>query len=290
MEAKMKWNLSRRQSIAQQFNSESYKQQDSRRYGQLTAIKFLLRQGIALRGHVEKEGNLYQLLSAWTKNNDVAKSWIGVGKYMSHDIINELVTIMGQKVLHEILSKIKGQNPQWYAIIEDEATDVNYTEQFNVSIGFVDDDYVISEDAIGLTNLHTCAETIYSVIKDLLLRCALPLSLCRGQAYDGAAVMKGIRSGVATRIKKDTPQALPVHCLAHSLNLCLQDAGRNIKLLRDAIDIVREIAQLINYSPKRKHLFSEKLLDSETPGIKPLCPTTWTARTSAIEAVIRDNI
>ena len=255
------------------------------------AIKFLLRQGITLRGHVEKEGNLYQLLSAWTKNNDVAKSWIGVGKYMSHDIINELVTIMGQKVLHEILSKIKGQNPQWYAIIEDEATDVNYTEQFNVSIRFVDDDYVISEDAIGLTNLpNTCAETIYSVIKDLLLRCALPLSLCRGQAYDGAAVMKGIRSGVATRIKKDTPQALPVHCLAHSLNLCLQDAGRNIKLLRDAIDIVREIAQLINYSPKRKHLFSEKLLDSETPGIKPVCPTRWTARTSAIEAVIRDNI
>ena len=102
--------------------------------------------------------------------------------------------------------------------------------------------------------------------------------------------MKGIiRSGVATRIKKDTPQALLVHCLAHSLNLCLQDAGRNIKLLRDAIDIVWEIAQLINYSLKRKHLFSEKLLDSETPstGIKPLCPTRWTARTSAIEAVIK---
>ena len=133
MEAKMKWNLSTRQSIAQQLNSEFYKQQDSRRNGllhQLTAIKFLLRQGIALREHVEKEGNLYQLLSAWTKNNDVAKSWIGVGKYMSHDIINELVTIMGQKVLHQILSKIKGQNPQWYVIIEDESTDVNYTEQF----------------------------------------------------------------------------------------------------------------------------------------------------------------
>ena len=49
---------------------------------------------------------------------------------MSHDIINELVTIMGLKVLHQILSKIKGQNPQWYAIIGDESTDVNYTEQF----------------------------------------------------------------------------------------------------------------------------------------------------------------
>lgn len=115
------------------------------------------------------------------------------------------------------MSKIKGQNPQWYALIADEVTDVNYTEKLNVSIRYVDDDYIISEDAIGLTNLpNTCAETIYSVIKDLLLCCAQPLSLCRGQAYDGAAVMKGIRSGVATQIKDDIPQALPVHYLAHS--------------------------------------------------------------------------
>ena len=52
---------------------------------------------------------------------------------------------------------------------------------------------------------------------------------------------------------------------------------------------MREIVKLINYSPKRKHLFSEKHFDSEGPsttGIKPLCPTRWTARTAAIEAVI----
>ena len=112
-------------------------------------------------------------------------------------------------------------------------------------------------------------------IKDILLRCALPLSLCRGQAYDGAAVMKRIRSGVATRIKNDVPQALPVHCFALSLNLCLQDARRQIKLLRDALDIVREIVELVNHSPKRKHLCSEKVLESDgtSTGQKPLCPT-----------------
>ena len=98
----------------------------------------------------------------------------------------------------------------------------------------------------------TYAETICSVqvIRDILLRCCLPISLCRGQAYDGAAVMKGIRRGVAARIRKDVPQALPVHCLAHCLNLCLQDAGKQINLLRDAIQLVREIVQLINCSPK----------------------------------------
>ena len=55
------------------------------------------------------------------------------------------------------------------------------------------------------------------------------------------------------------------------------------------MDIVREIVKLINYSPKRKHLFSEKLLQSNGPkcGIKPLCPTCWTVRTEAIDAVIK---
>ena len=73
--------------------------------------------------------------------------------------------------------------------------------------------------------------------------------------------------------------ALPVHCLAHSLNLCLQDVARQ----------VREIVGLINYSPKRTHLFGEKLANSDGPkcGIKPLCPTRWTVRTEAMDAIIK---
>ena len=60
--------------------------------------------------------------------------------------------------------------------------------------------------------------------------------------------MQGRRKGLATLIKSEVPSALPVHCLAHSLNLCLQDASRKILLLRGAIDLVREIVTLINFS------------------------------------------
>ena len=54
--------------------------------------------------------------------------------------------------------------------------------------------------------------------------------------------MQGVRNGLATLIKKEVPAALPVHCLAHSLNHCLQAVSRQILLLRDAMDVVREIA------------------------------------------------
>ena len=56
----------------------------SRTSEQLEAMKFLLRQGIALRGHSEKEGNLYQLLTAWSGDCAAIKSWIEEGKYICH--------------------------------------------------------------------------------------------------------------------------------------------------------------------------------------------------------------
>ena len=74
--------------------------------------------------------------------------------------------------------------------------------------------------------------------------------MCRGQAYDGAANMQGRRNGVATRISEEQPAAIPVYCCAHSLNLCLQDTGRKLVCIRDALEICREITNLIRLSPK----------------------------------------
>ena len=46
------------------------------------------------------------------------------------------------------------------------------------------------------------------------------------------------------QIKEENPAALAVHCHAHCLNHCLQDVGRTITLLQDALDIVKEISKL----------------------------------------------
>ena len=252
LEARLKCKSLHNPSIQEQLSSQGAKVQETRRLGlvkQLEAMKFLLRQGIALRGHSEEEGNLQQLLTTWSKDNAV-KSWIEEGKYMSHDMVNELITLMGQSVLRKLLCRIKNADPCWFAIIVDETADVARHEQLNLTIRYVDNDYIINEDSIGLFSLpDTTADTLSVVVKDLLIRCNLPLPLCRGQAYDGASAMQGKRKGLATLIKKEVPAALPVHCLAHSLNLCLQDVARQVELLRDAIDVVREIVGLIKYSP-----------------------------------------
>ena len=136
---------------------------------------------------------------------------------MSPTIVNELITMMGQSLLRTLLQNIRQPNPTWFSIIADEATDVRYRAQLNLSVRWVNDQYEVSEDPLGLFYLpDTKADTITAVIKDLLLRCSLPLSSCRGQAYDGAANMQGKRTGVATQIKNDNSATLPVHYFAHS--------------------------------------------------------------------------
>lgn len=90
---------------------------------------------------------------------------------------------------------------------------------------------------------------------------------------------------MASQIEKDVPAAIFFHCFAHCTNLCLQTVGRRCAPIHDAMDLVMEIAQLMQYSPKRSTLFSS-LQTSDSKNLKPLCPTRWTVRTSAISAVL----
>ena len=63
--------------------------------------------------------------------------------------------------------------------------------------------------------------------------------------------MMGHQRGVATQIQAEEETAISVHCLAHCLNLCLQDTSRKCVLVGDALDIAMEISELIRYSPER---------------------------------------
>lgn len=91
---------------------------------------------------------------------------------------------MGQSILWEILSEMKSS--LWVSVIADKATDISTNEQISVSIRYIDAEYNIHEDTIGLFNSQMQAQTLFAVLKDVLL-CSLPISQCVGHAYDGAA-------------------------------------------------------------------------------------------------------
>jgi len=43
---------------------------------------------------------------------------------MSHDIVTEQITLMGNTLLRSLLHNIKQNSPAWYVIMGDEASDV----------------------------------------------------------------------------------------------------------------------------------------------------------------------
>ena len=67
------------------------------------------------------------------------------------------------------------------------------------------------------------AEEFYKLLLEYLQSLGIELTHCRGQAYDGASVMSGNLTGLQTRVKKISTEAMFVHCCAHNLNLCFID-------------------------------------------------------------------
>ena len=102
----------------------------------LTAIKYLTRQGLPIRGHNEDdesfEGNLYQLLLLQAQDCPIMELWLHHREYISPEIINELITMMGLSVLRKLLDDIRAS--LWFAILADEAMDISRHEQMSLSI------------------------------------------------------------------------------------------------------------------------------------------------------------
>ena len=61
--------------------------------------------------------------------------------------------------------------------------------------------------------------------------------------------------GVATHFKEQST-AMYVHCIAHSLNFCLQVVSKSCNSVRDSLKLVMEIIKLIKFSPKCTTLFN----------------------------------
>ena len=159
---------------------------------------------------------LYQLFLLRVEDCPQLLTWLYKREYISSKIVYEFIAIMGNTVLRQVLALIN--SALWYSLIADEATDISHNEQIGISIRWVDSSYEVHKDTLVLFQLPNAkAQTLFTFIKDILIRCFLPIFQRRGQAFDGASNMTGIRNGVQALVKQEENRALYVHCLCHSL-------------------------------------------------------------------------
>ncbi|CAF4616577.1 unnamed protein product, partial [Rotaria sp. Silwood2] len=252
-------------TVAARLSLAHEKQQTERRkmfLVQVECVKYLSRQGLAIRGHVENEGNLIQLLKLREADVHGLDSWVEDGNYLSHDIINEICQIISLTIIHEIIKEISER--KFYSIICDATSDESDIEQLCFTIRSVDKDFIVHEDVLGLYAITSeTAEHITRVILDILIRCTLNLKYCRGQAYDGAPATAG-----------------------HISDLVLQDLSRGSFAISDALDMTKDIVNFIKESPKRLNLLDVISGSDHYYKLKPLCPTRWTVRASSMNLLI----
>lgn len=257
------------------------------------SIRFLAVQGIPSRSHKEQNSNFIQLLHLRSLDQPLLKDWMSRTKYkwISHDIGNEILTLMAMAVRRKLLSAIRKQ--PFYAIMADETTDVSRKEQMSLNFRYVDESLVVHESFLGFYETpSTDSETLFKIVLDALLRFEIDIRKCRGQCYDGAFNMSGEITGLQTRIRELVLRAYYVHCAGHNLNLVAQDAMKLIDEIA-SLSVMRDLITFVRASAKRVHIFKEiqsqlsedDEAEEETISLKTFCPTRWTVRVKSLKSV-----
>ena len=278
------------EQLSQQHAAQKLKNRQAL-YQILSLIRFLGRQGLAVRGDGNKsDGNFQQLLRMKAEDDPNLAEWLQRKEnvYTSPAIQNEIIKVMGLQVLQDVCADL--QSSPFLTVTADETTDSSNREQVTLIVRRVTQELEVHEEFVGLYHVDSIdAATLTTAITDVLIRMNLPFEKLRGQCYDAASAMRSSKCRVAKRICDLEPRAVYTHCYGHALNLAAGDTLKQSKLMKDALETTREITKLIKYSPRRDGIFQrlkETLPEGSTPGIRVLCPTRWTVRAESIRSIL----
>ena len=97
-EACLKYPSLKQTAVNIQLDAQAESDQRLRRKSfliQLSSLRYLLRQGLSIRGHEESEGNLQQLLELREEDNGDLHQWVINQNYQSPEVVNKLISPMG---------------------------------------------------------------------------------------------------------------------------------------------------------------------------------------------------
>ncbi|CAL1403229.1 unnamed protein product [Linum trigynum] len=241
-------------------------------------IIFLIRNGLALRGHDESDssrnrGNFLELLDFHARGREaVQRVVLGNApknlQMTSPDIHKDIVHAIASQTTKKILKDI---GDDFFAILVDESRDVSIKEQMAIVLRYVDGQGCVVERFLGVSHVSdTRAVTLKKEIESMLIRHGLSLTRIRGQGYDGASNMKGEINGLKTLILEENSSAYYVHCFAHQLQLTLVAVAKNHGDVSCFFTTVGNLLNLVGGSCKRKDTIREshavKVADSLARG------------------------
>ena len=183
-------------------------------------------------------------------------------KYTSPRIQNKLIELCGDYIRKSLVKDCN--RAQFYVFLADEATDASTMEQISICVHFVhwkdeDNTVEVREEFLGFVVAEsTKGVALAEKFTTTQAEFGIETHKMRAQGYDGAANMAGVHRGVQAIIKQHVPEAVYVHCKAHSLNLAIGHACKE-PLVRNMLSTLQTIAFAFNYSARRLLAFQESL-------------------------------
>lgn len=211
----------------------------------------------------------------------------GNAKYTSQQNMFEFISVLSQCIEQKIQAEL--DQSRYVSLLCDETTDVSITKQLIIYIR-----YVLDGD-IRVRYLKICDlkdGTAATIEEALLLVCqsvGINLSKVVGFGSDGASVMVGSRSGVATRLKSHNSVMLSIHCVAHRLALAAAQAADSVAYIKK---FKRYLSQIFYYyhnsSVRSASLKSiQEVLDDPILKTKAAGDTRWLSHDRAVSTLRR---
>uniref|UniRef100_H2ZHP2 TTF-type domain-containing protein n=1 Tax=Ciona savignyi TaxID=51511 RepID=H2ZHP2_CIOSA len=183
----------------------------------VSVVKLLCVRGLAFRGKNEligssNNGNYLGILELLSEVE--AMRLIYLQLFVTCE---ELIELMGQKVLCVIIDEIK--TAKYFSISVDSTPDIMHVDQLTVVIRYVLQSGPVERFLKFIPIYSHTGSEIARIILQFLEENGINIQNCRGQSYDNASNMSGKYKGVQAIIRERCSVAYYIPCTAHSLNL-----------------------------------------------------------------------
>lgn len=228
--------------------------------------------------------SVQQIHDHMAKYVSIPESW------RSKNYAFEFVNSINQIVQNETMCKVK--NAPWHTLIVDESTDITVHKMLVLYIKYREENNVNHKTVFGgIVQLTACtARDIVQAITQFYTKHKLDMQRMVMLTSDGASVMLGKHNGVAALLKQKIPHLTEQHCVAHREDLGIDDAWKDVPLMRDVETFLRTVYSTFSRSTVKRGKLEElaKILDEDSLSFRPLNEVRWLSRDQAVNAVLRN--
>ena len=229
-------------------------------------------------------------------------------KYFEHRSAGsqaDIFKLLGQTVKTQLIQNVKKASA--FGIMTDEVADISVSENLVTFIQFYNNEHdAVETHFLSCQNVlaefqNANAEAIATLIlKELEENDGLNLLCFTGFSSDGASVMVGKRTGVATRLKQVNPVLLNIHCICHRLALACTDSNESLTYIKNLETLLRQLWQFFENSPQRMAAYlkmqtelksirlNRKTVKRVVKRLKKACRTRWLSLEASVKAVKDD--